>query len=87
MLLPKLVETNFSRVKGEFRKRLLLVGITRATQWAYLSTVSGWEMAEVDQLRNSAANGDLFVKIGTDGSGGDSAPPDPDTPDDDVGFL
>jgi superfamily I DNA/RNA helicase len=88
VLLPKLVENNFSKVKGEFRKRLLLVGITRATQWAYLSTVSGWEMAEIADLQAAAANGDLFVKANQ--SSGVVAPPPPssdDTSDDDVGFL
>jgi superfamily I DNA/RNA helicase len=88
VLLPKLVENNFSKVKGEFRKRLLLVGITRATQWAYLSTVSGWEMAEAADLQAAAANGDLFVKANQ--SSGVGAPPPPssdDTSDDDVGFL
>ena len=44
VLLPKLVENNFQRVTGERRRRLLLVGITRATQWVYLSTVRGWEL-------------------------------------------
>jgi superfamily I DNA/RNA helicase len=88
VLLPKLVETNFSRVNGEFRKRLLLVGITRATQWAYLSTVGGWEMAEVTQLHTAAANGDLFVKSNQKAGHGTPAPPAADTSsDDDVGFL
>lgn len=88
VLLPKLVETNFSRVKGEFRNRLLLVGITRATQWAYLSTVGGWEMAEVSQLQTAATNGDLFVKTGTGASHGAPTPPTPEVSgDDDVGFL
>jgi superfamily I DNA/RNA helicase len=88
VLLPKLVETNFSRVSGEFRKRLLLVGITRATQWAYLSTVGGWEMAEVAQLHAAAANGDLFVKSSQGAGHGAPTPPAADTSsDDDVGFL
>ena len=88
VLLPKLVETNFSRVSGEFRKRLLLVGITRATQWAYLSTVGGWEMTEVTQLHTAAANGDLFVKSSQGAGHRAPTPPAADTgSDDDVGFL
>ena len=62
VLLPKLVENNFKRVTGERRRRLLLVGITRATQWVYLSTVRGWEMSNQDIFRQAAANGDLFIK-------------------------
>ena len=62
VLLPKLVENNFQRVAGERRLRLLLVGITRATQWVYLSTVRGWEIRELDIFRRAAANRDLFIK-------------------------
>jgi len=62
VLLPKLVENNFSRVEGERRHRLLLVGITRATQWAHLSTVRGWELRDLAIFRQAAANGDLFIK-------------------------
>jgi superfamily I DNA/RNA helicase len=88
VLLPKLVETNFSRVSGEFRKRLLLVGVTRATQWAYLSTVGGWEMGEVDLLHTAGGNGDLFVKSAIAARGQTSEPPSFESPDDDdPGFL
>ncbi len=62
VLLPKLVENNFQRVTGERRRRLLLVGITRATQWVYLSTVRGWELGDQDIFRQATVNGDLFVK-------------------------
>lgn len=86
--LAKLVETNFSRVSGEFRKRLLLVGITRATRWAYLSTVGGWEMGEVGLLHSAAGNGDLFVKTGNAADHLTPIPPAQDESDDNnVGFL
>ncbi len=62
VLLPKLVENNFQRVTGERRRRLVLVGITRATQWVYLSTVRGWELGDQEIFRQAAANGDLFIK-------------------------
>jgi superfamily I DNA/RNA helicase len=61
VILPKLVENNFHRVTGPRRHRLLLVGITRATQWVYLSTVRGYEFKEVALLREAEAKGDLFV--------------------------
>jgi hypothetical protein len=60
--MPKLVENNFKRVEGERRHRLLLVGITRATQWVYLSTVRGWELRDLDIFRQAATKGDLFIK-------------------------
>jgi superfamily I DNA/RNA helicase len=62
VLLPKLVESNFKKVEGKRRQRLLLVGITRATRWVYLSAVSGWELREIEVLRRAASNGDLFIK-------------------------
>ena len=62
VLMPKLVESNFKRVEGVRRHRLLLVGITRATQWVYLSTVRGWELQDLAIFRQAAANGDLFIK-------------------------
>lgn len=62
VLMPKLVENNFKRVEGARRHRLLLVGITRATQWIYLSTVRGWELRELDTFRQAEAIGDLFIK-------------------------
>lgn len=62
VLMPKLVENNFKRVEGARRHRLLLVGITRATQWIYLSTVRGWELRELDTFRQAEALGDLFIK-------------------------
>lgn len=62
VLMPKLVENNFQRVTGERRRRLLLVGITRATQWVYLSTVRGWELGDHEIFRQAAASGDLFIK-------------------------
>ena len=61
VILPKLVENNFQRVTGPRRHRLLLVGITRATQWVYLSTVRGFELKETALLSEAEAKGDLFV--------------------------
>jgi superfamily I DNA/RNA helicase len=74
VILPKLVENNFQRVQGPRRHRLLLVGITRATQWVYLSTVRGYEFKEVALLREAEAKGDLFVLTSAKSA---SAPPPP----------
>ncbi|MCX6879669.1 MAG: ATP-binding domain-containing protein [Verrucomicrobia bacterium] len=35
VLLPKLVRTNWKNFSPHLRKNMLLVGITRATQWVY----------------------------------------------------
>src|ERR1035441_2317647 len=74
VILPKLVENNFQRVQGPRRHRLLLVGITRAMQWVYLSTVRGYEFKEVALLREAEAKGDLFVLTSAKSA---SAPPPP----------
>jgi DNA helicase IV len=88
VLLPKLVENNFLRVTGERRRRLLLVGITRATQWVYLSTVRGWELGDQDVFRQAAANGDLFIKETAASAPVAAAPAaTPGTDDDNVSFL
>lgn len=60
VVLPRLVETNFRRVTAPRRSRLLLVGITRATQWAFLSSVRGYEMEQVQALHKAVAAGDLY---------------------------
>lgn len=62
VLMPKLVENNFKRVPAEIRKRLLLVGITRATKWVYFSSVIEYELNELDTIRLAASNGDVFIK-------------------------
>ena len=75
VLLPKLVENNFQRFTGPGRRRLLLVGITRATQWVYLSTVRGYELKEVALLREAEAKGDLFVLTSAKSGAGAAPPP------------
>ena len=87
VLLPKLVENNFQRVTGERRRRLLLVGITRATQWVYLSTVRGWELGDHEIFRQAAANGDLFIKETAATAAGAAAPAAAAGSDDEPSFL
>jgi DNA helicase IV len=77
VLLPKLVRSNWKKFSPHFRTNMLLVGITRATQWVYLSSVKGYEMDETATLLQAAANGDLFIKCGK------SNPPVSLPPDDD----
>lgn len=86
VLMPKLVENNFKRVPPEIRKRLLLVGITRATKWVYLSSVTDYELTELDIIRLAATNGDVFIK---DTSTGIETPPadKPDADEDEDLFL
>lgn len=62
VILPKLVRRNWDKFNPQFRKNMLLVGITRATQWVYLSSVKGYEMEENATLLKALENGDLFMK-------------------------
>jgi len=89
VLLPKLVEKNFQRVQSEIRKRLLLVGITRATQWVYLSTVAGYELDQVATLKLAAKSNDLFIKTANQAPVEENNPPvdDDETEDDEISFL
>jgi hypothetical protein len=57
------------------RHRLLLVGITRATRWVYLSTVRGYELREVALLREAEAKGDLFVLTSAKSAAATALPP------------
>jgi hypothetical protein len=65
VLLPKLVKRNWEKFTAHFRRNMLLVGITRATQWVYLSSVQGYEMEETATLLQALAKGDLFMKDST----------------------
>lgn len=90
VLLPKLVARNWQNVGGAQRHKLLLVGITRATRWVYLSTVSGYEMEETAILRTAAANGDLFIRNQASVPprlSAQPAPPAHGAPGDDLDFL
>ena len=63
VLLPRLTESSFSWIRNDaIRKRLLFVGIARATQWAYLSTVTEKESSEFDILKKAERNGDLVIQ-------------------------
>ena len=41
VFLPHLVEDAFEKYSDEMTERLLFVGLTRATKWAYMSTLAG----------------------------------------------
>lgn len=86
VLLPKLVRTNWKNFSSHLRKNMLLVGITRATQWVYFSSVKGYEMEEIAILLQAAANGDIFVKT-TEGVPQSVTPSAQKPNDDGIDFL
>lgn len=64
VLLPRLTEHSFSRTHGQARERLLFVGIARATQWVYLSTVEGYEIGEMSIFEKAATDSALVIQRG-----------------------
>jgi hypothetical protein len=62
VLLPRLTESSFSWIGDSTRMRLFFVGIARATQWVYLSTVKGKEFSEIKIIRDAETNGHLTLQ-------------------------
>ncbi len=65
VLLPRLTDRAFWRFTPAWRQRLLFVGIARATQWAYLSSIEGMGMAELSVLYEAEENRHLTVQRGS----------------------
>ena len=62
VLLPRLTESSFSWIEDSTRIRLFFVGIARATQWVYLSTVKGKEFSEIKVIRDAETKGHLTLQ-------------------------
>ena len=70
VLLPRLTAKAYDWTRREQLKRMLFVGIARATQWVYLSTVKGIEFGEMAVLREAAAQGHLTMQGNGEWKGG-----------------
>jgi len=62
VLLPRLTESSFSWIGDSTRMRLFFVGIARATQWVYLSTVKNKEFSEIKIIHDAKTNGYLTLQ-------------------------
>lgn len=66
VILPRLTERTFSEglsgAAEETRRRLLFVGIARATQWVCLSSVRGQEFQDMDILQEAEQAGHLVIQ-------------------------
>ncbi|MCD6585621.1 MAG: UvrD-helicase domain-containing protein [Desulfobacteraceae bacterium] len=62
VILPRLEKRSFGRIDSERVKRLLFVGITRATKWAALLTVGDEPFAPLESLLSSARQGCLTIR-------------------------
>lgn len=65
VLLPKLTGNAFGHIGADgLRRRMMFVGIARATQWVYLSTIKGMEIRELSLLEEAAAKKHLTMQDG-----------------------
>jgi len=65
VLLPKITTNAFFNVNEPgLRQRMIFVGIARATQWVYLSTIKGQESSEYSLLKEAAARQHLTIQDG-----------------------
>ncbi len=78
VLLPRLSNSSFPGTRGEARQRIVFVGIARATQWAYLSTLKESGLDEMEILREASRNGHLTIQeAGTPPEASRRAKPEP----------
>ena len=66
VFLPRLTDKAYSWTRPDQLKRMMFVGIARATQWVYLSTVEGQEFGGWGALEEAATQGHLIVQSGAD---------------------
>lgn len=65
VLLPKITVNSFANIHdSSLRQRMLFVGVTRATQWVYLSTTKGMELEEFSLLQDAATRNHLTIQDG-----------------------
>ena len=70
VLIPRLTVKAFYYFNREIIKRMLFVGIARATQWVYLSTIEWQEFQEMDKLTEAVALGHLTMQKAGEWNGG-----------------
>ena len=61
VFLPQLTERAFSEIPLNSRRKLLFLGIVRASKWVYLSTVKSQEFKEMDILKSAERAGHLWI--------------------------
>jgi superfamily I DNA/RNA helicase len=70
VLLPRLTAKAYYYINRDRMKRMMFVGIARATQWVYLSTVEWQEFQEMNVLKEAAAQGHLTMQASGEWKGG-----------------
>ncbi len=64
VLMPRLVEDSFANASSANLKRLMFVGLTRATNWAYLSCVRSQQLGLLDDLNRDDKRGIIEIQTG-----------------------
>ena len=62
VILPRLGKKSFGRIDSQRIMRLLFVGITRATKWVALLTISDEQFGPLESLLSGAKNGCLTIR-------------------------
>ena len=62
VIMPRLVNTSFLQVAARRLEKLLFVGMTRATQWVYMSTVEGQIPPVVVELATLEREGTITIQ-------------------------
>ncbi len=62
VLMPRLVNTSFTRESTDLIERLLFVGITRAMNWVYLSSTDPLTLPAIASIWGAADSGSLAVQ-------------------------
>jgi superfamily I DNA/RNA helicase len=62
VLMPRLVPRSFPELSRDRIERLLFVGVSRATKWAYFSTVGNQEVQALDKILSLESSGQVTVQ-------------------------
>ena len=87
VFMPGLTDRSFTKVSAARVRRLLFVGITRATGWVYMSNTQNSQFAALDGLDALEKQGRMTVRISGATSDHASPPTAATTPNDPLDFL
>jgi superfamily I DNA/RNA helicase len=87
IMLPRLCRTQFPHTTGNALERLLFVGITRATQWVYLSAIRNQEAEIAPLLDTAEKNNHLVIQRSSATDNGATSQEEPDDNSEEVDVL
>jgi len=76
VLMPRLVPRSFAEMSIAYIERLLFVGVSRATKWAYFSTIQDRSFGALDKVLALATSGQVTVQRCTPRPGKPGPPSD-----------